>query len=217
MTPKDECILQETAGRIMCGIGKHGVIEKDWNNPGNWMVKQTDSGDTEFTKFDFGFCEFRDPEADMAPMWVVNNGRAPIRMGMGSLLLNSQDRIKKKLEQIDVKTVSFVGSFTKPAFNLKSDQYRGETADDGKTYTLKLGTGLKPGKYKLKVVLNGDSALSYGVAGRMDVEDELVKFMVKAGGQPVFSFNTETDEITVTDSDGEALTCDNGVKQCSPS
>jgi hypothetical protein len=71
LSKASECSLQMTAGRLLCAFAKRGYAEMDWNNPGNFMKLDDETGDEQFVRIDPGNC-FRKDEANVKySKWIV--------------------------------------------------------------------------------------------------------------------------------------------------
>lgn len=176
-----ECQLQESAGRLMCGVASRGFVEMDWNNPGNWMVDEHG----EFSRIDMGFCwkawgigslehiSYRlyqvyhaldDNETGatgLSTMWhtsITNRWRnGESNLGVGDLVLNSQERVDA-LKEITAgrASVSFPGTYVSQLggkdWHPNDLKCQATRSSDLTTFTLKLD-GLEPGEYEFKAMM----------------------------------------------------------------
>lgn len=115
LSKEDECILQESAFKLMCGMThpKRHTVNMDLNNPGNWMMLKGVHSKDRFVNIDLGLCYqpkpakgttiegsaedmlAKSPEgAEDLEDFMWRNEKVPgIFLSMSDLVLNSQKRI----------------------------------------------------------------------------------------------------------------------------
>lgn len=177
---QSECELQESAGRLMCGLADRDYVEMDWNNPGNWIRRSTAQGE-EWTRIDLGMCwnsqasfdlKYKGFQAYQTMLtnltsdnhdmmwhsgffeWFIGRKGDAKHLGVGDLVLNSQKRVRDLTVSFPGNYVSKIGGADWAPTDPLCKAHKVDT--QGRNFELSVA-GLQPGSYEFKASVNAET------------------------------------------------------------